>query len=168
MVYRKPATFLRVVAAVPALARRHCLSLQRRDRCGNFENMEMKSLVPTNATADVCGTECFHPRTVARAQDALTAEAKQLAASAELFKTLGNLKRLMILRALRETELCVCDLAHLLGLSMAATSQQLRILRGQGWLRMRNVGKMVYYSWVDQPPLPALETALRNLSGRQP
>lgn len=128
-----------------------------------FENMKHKPSTPTATEADVCALECFHPRTVTRVQAALATEAEQLAASAELFKMLGNPKRLIILRALREAELCVCDLAHLLGLSVAATSQQLRILRGQGWLRMRSAGKMVYYRWNDESPLPALNAAVRGM-----
>lgn len=125
--------------------------------------MEQKPHTPTETEADVCALECFHPRTVTRVQAALATEAEQLASSAELFKMLGNPKRLMILRALREAELCVCDLAYLLGLSVAATSQQLRILRGQGWLRMRSAGKMVYYGWNDESPLPALNAAVRGM-----
>ncbi len=128
-----------------------------------FENMKSKSINPAEVTAYVCAIECFHPRTVARVQEALADDAERLAAGAELFKMLGNPKRVLILRALREAELCVCDLAHLLGLSVAATSQQLRILRAQGWLRMRSVGKMVYYRWHEAPPLPNLDAALRVL-----
>lgn len=128
-----------------------------------FENMKHKSSTPTATEADVCALECFHPRTVTRVQAALAGEAEQLASSAELFKMLGNTRRLMILRALREAELCVCDLAHLLGLSVAATSQQLRILRSQGWVQMRSAGKMVYYRWNEEAPLPALNAAVRGM-----
>ncbi len=63
---------------------------------------------------------------------------------AELYKLLGNVTRLKILLSLAHGELCVCDVAHVLGITVAATSHQLRLLRIQGWLTMRNDGKMVY------------------------
>jgi len=86
-----------------------------------------------------------------------------MSAAAELFKMLGSAKRLTILRALHYAELCVCDIAHVLGLSMAATSQQLRQLRSQGWVAMRSDGKMVYYRLSKEAPLREMEAALATL-----
>jgi len=68
---------------------------------------------------------------------------------AELFKTLGDPTRIRIMDALAKSELCVCDLAELLGLSQSATSHQLRVLRNDDLVKYRREGKMVYYSMHD-------------------
>lgn len=65
--------------------------------------------------------------------------------AAEEFSALSNATRLKILFALSQKELCVCDLARLLGRSMPATSQQLQQLRRLGLVRFRMSGKLAYY-----------------------
>lgn len=97
-------------------------------------------------TSDHCDQPCFHPATINRVKAGL-AEARPESAeiTAARFAALANPQRLTILRALRISELCVCDLAYVLGLSTGATSQQLRVLRQQGWLSSRRDGKQVYY-----------------------
>lgn len=83
---------------------------------------------------------------VARARRLLARERVQVPRLAELYKLLANPMRLKILLALSETQrLCVGDLAQVLGLSIAATSQQLKILRQHGWLRAAAEGRLVYY-----------------------
>ena len=94
---------------------------------------------------DVCTIPCFDRERVEAAKRIVSAEENVLPALVELYKLLGNGARLKILLALREGELCVCDMAHVLGLSVPATSHQLKLLRDQGWVQMRNDGKMVYY-----------------------
>lgn len=68
----------------------------------------------------------------------------------ETFKVLGDPTRLMIVLALSKEELCVCDLATLLELTVSAVSHQLRILRGMKLVKFRKSGKMVYYSLDDE------------------
>lgn len=68
----------------------------------------------------------------------------------ETFKVLGDPTRLMIVLALSKEELCVCDLATLLDLTVSAVSHQLRILRGMKLVKFRKSGKMVYYSLDDE------------------
>jgi DNA-binding transcriptional ArsR family regulator len=93
----------------------------------------------------VCNVPCFEKEKVARVKAALVEEEKHLPELAELYTLLGDKTRLKILFALAQGELCVCDIAHVLDLSVAATSHQLKRLRDRGWLHMRNDGKMVYY-----------------------
>ncbi|MBI3015542.1 MAG: winged helix-turn-helix transcriptional regulator [Candidatus Tectomicrobia bacterium] len=69
---------------------------------------------------------------------------------AETFKILGDSTRIKILFALSKEELCVCDLAHLLGVSTSAVSHQLRLLRNMKLVKFRKEGKMAYYSLDDQ------------------
>ena len=68
--------------------------------------------------------------------------------------------------ALAESELCVCDIANVLGLSTAATSHQLKLLRDQKWLKMRNDGKMVYYRLHNQDLLKAIKGDLSMLKAQ--
>ena len=69
---------------------------------------------------------------------------------AETFRVLGDPTRVRILDALSRAELCVCDVATLLGISESAVSHQLRLLRGMRLVRPRRDGRMVYYSLDDQ------------------
>src|SRR2546427_3352126 len=71
-------------------------------------------------------------------------------ALAETFKVLGDMTRVRILDALSRSELCVCDIARLLGLTESAVSHQLRLLRGMRLVRARRAGRMVFYSLDDQ------------------
>ncbi|MHA2059812.1 MAG: ArsR/SmtB family transcription factor [Candidatus Ranarchaeia archaeon] len=64
----------------------------------------------------------------------------------QVFKTLGSITRFKILFALTKEELCVCDIAEVLGKSITATSHQLRILRDQELIRSRRDGTTIYYS----------------------
>ncbi len=71
------------------------------------------------------------------------------AALAETFKALGEVTRVRMLDALSRTELCVGDLATLLGSSESAVSHQLRLLRSLRLVRARRDGRLVYYSLDD-------------------
>jgi len=108
-------------------------------------------------TSPVCNVTCFEQEKVARIKAELAKEEHLLPQLAELYKLLGNVTRLKILLALAHGELCVCDVSHVLGLTIAATSHQLKLLRSQGWLTMRNDGKMVYYRVHSEGLLKALK-----------
>ncbi|MDA8257126.1 MAG: metalloregulator ArsR/SmtB family transcription factor [Betaproteobacteria bacterium] len=105
----------------------------------------------------VCNVTCFEQEKVARIKAELAKDEQLLPPLAELYKLLGNVTRLKILLALAKGELCVCDISHVLGLTVAATSHQLKLLRDQGWLAMRNDGKMVYYRVQSEGLLKALK-----------
>ncbi|MFH0989627.1 MAG: metalloregulator ArsR/SmtB family transcription factor [bacterium] len=62
------------------------------------------------------------------------------------FKSLSDFTRLKILLAIAEDELCVCDIAALLNISISAISHQLRLLKNARLVINRKTGKMVYYS----------------------
>ncbi|EGK07197.1 ArsR/SmtB family transcription factor [Kroppenstedtia eburnea] len=69
---------------------------------------------------------------------------------ARLFKGLGDETRFRIAYALYlEAELCVCDVAGILGTSVATASHHLRLMKNLGLTRSRKEGKMVYYSLDD-------------------
>ena len=84
-------------------------------------------------------------------------------ALAETFKVLGDTTRVRILDALARTELCVQDIARLLGLSESAVSHQLRLLRGMRLVRPRRAGRMVYYSLDDHHIVGLFEQGLDHV-----
>ncbi len=69
---------------------------------------------------------------------------------AQIFKVLGDPTRTQILYALVHDELCVCDLACLLGKTQSAVSHQLRMLRHLDLVKYRKEGKIAYYSLNDK------------------
>lgn len=117
-------------------------------------------------TSPVCNITCFDQKKVARIKADLAKDEQLLPQLAELYKLLGNPTRLKILLALAHGELCVCDVSHVLELTVAATSHQLKLLRDRGWLTMRSDGKMVYYRLHSEGLLKALKGDLRVLEGR--
>lgn len=68
---------------------------------------------------------------------------------AELFKVFGDSTRIRILYVLFESEMCVCDIAQLLGMTISAISHQLRILKQARLVKYRREGKTVFYSLSD-------------------
>ena len=99
---------------------------------------------------DLCNVPCFKEELVSRVKRDLPSE-DALEGASVLFAALADRTRLRILHALLlADELCVCDVAHVLGMSMAATSHHLRKLRQLGILKLRNDGKMAYYSLRDR------------------
>lgn len=113
-----------------------------------------------------CTVACFEQEKVARLKEALAKQLLLLPQLANFHKLLGNVTRLKILLALGQGELCVCDVAHVLGLTVAATSHQLKLLREQGLLTMRHDGKMVYYRLQEEELLATLQGELRALKKR--
>ena len=64
---------------------------------------------------------------------------------ADLFKLFGDTTRMKILFALLESEMCVCAIADLLGMTQSAISHQLRILKDANLVGNRREGKTIYY-----------------------
>lgn len=97
---------------------------------------------------DRCEVERRHPERIARVAAGMPSEGES-AGLAELFRALGDLTRVRLLGALAQEELCVCDLAALVGLSSSAVSHQLRLLRLARLVRSRKEGKNVFYTLDD-------------------
>ncbi len=97
------------------------------------------------------------------------AAARQLAANdnfiqlSETFKLLGDQTRLKIILALKSEELCVCDLANLMGVSRSAISHQLRPLKNLRLVKFRREGKIIYYSLADSHIAEIVDTAMTHL-----
>lgn len=69
---------------------------------------------------------------------------------ADLFKVFGDFTRIKIIYALFKKELCVCDIAEVLGMSQSSISHQLRVLKAARLVKYRKEGKTVYYSLDDE------------------
>ena len=105
---------------------------------------------PDDSTGkDLCEVEFFDPKMVAIARDKML-PAPQIDDIAAVYQCLGHPTRVKILHSLFLGELCVCDLAQILGLSVSAVSHQLRLLRTQRLVKFRKDGKMAYYSIDDE------------------
>ena len=98
-----------------------------------------------NIDKDVCNCNVIHRDVVNKVKKNMPREEK-LYDLAELFKVFGDTTRIKILYALLEEEMCVCDIAALLGMNQSAISHQLRVLKQAGLVKYRREGKVVYYS----------------------
>ena len=67
----------------------------------------------------------------------------------ELFRIFGDSTRIRILYTLFDAELCVCDIAAVLGMTQSAISHQLRALKTARLVKGRREGKTVFYSLAD-------------------
>ena len=99
---------------------------------------------------DACDVPCFNESLVAKLRESLPSDG-ELDEAATIFAALSDRTRLKLLHVLRSgEELCVCDVAHVLGISVSAASHHLRKLRDLKILAYRNDGKMAYYSLRDR------------------
>jgi DNA-binding transcriptional ArsR family regulator len=114
-------------------------------------------------TADRCEVECLHPEHVAPLLGKVVSglEAEDLAA---IFELLADPTRARLLHALSlSKDLCVCDLALLLGRSESALSHQLRLLRDRRVVTRRKEGRIVYYRLADAHIKHVLADGLRHV-----
>jgi len=118
-----------------------------------------------NKANKVCDTFCFNEAKVKNIKSELHTDQKLLELS-EIFKVISDKNRAKILFALKDNELCVCDISHILGVSISAVSHQLRILRNNKLVKFRNEGKIVFYSLPDNKLINLLEEGLKFLKDK--
>lgn len=95
---------------------------------------------------DSCRVRCFNEKLVASLRASMPSPPTTIEA-AGLFAALSEPNRFLILNSLKSgEELCVCDVANVLGMSIATASHHLRRLRDMKILKYRSDGKMAYYS----------------------
>lgn len=117
---------------------------------------------PTESNLPLCHDPAIHEAVVSEVRAALPTE-EELSATAELFKTFGDPTRLRILSTLAAKEICVCDIADVLGMTQSAISHQLRALRHMRLIRSRREGKTVYYSLADDHVVSILACATDHI-----
>ncbi|WP_061858458.1 MULTISPECIES: ArsR/SmtB family transcription factor [Clostridium] len=101
-----------------------------------------------NNNIDICNCSIIHENIVNKVKESMPAD-ETLYDLAELFKVFGDTTRIKIICALFQSEMCVCDLAALLGMSQSAVSHQLKVLKHTRLVKFRREGKVVYYSLDD-------------------
>ena len=82
---------------------------------------------------------------------------------AEFFKVFGDVTRLKILYVLKCSEMCVYDIANMVGMSQSATSHQLRVLKQMDLVKNRRDGKTIYYSLADAHIVTILSQGLDHI-----
>jgi len=109
-----------------------------------------------------CDCDVIHSDVVQRVAKHMPAEG-ELYDLADFFKVLGDSTRTRIMWALDESEMCVCDLAVLLGMTKSAISHQLSSLKQANLVKARRDGKNVYYSLLDQHVKQVFECGLEHI-----
>ena len=110
---------------------------------------ELKKTRKLETDDDACDVNVVDARKVTNVRRKMhSADAVQLLA--ETFRVLGDPTRVKIVFALSKEELCVCDLATIVGASQSAVSHSLRALRQMELVRYRKQGKIAYYSLDDE------------------
>lgn len=137
-----------------------------RRRAGRQRKPERTASRSNPSEADSCGVFIFDEERVKNARTAMLSDVF-LEEIADTFRVLSHPTRVKILRALAQEELCVCDLAQILGLSKSATSHQLRSLRSMRLVRSRTSGKFVYYRLWDQFVPALLEDCVRHIKKQE-
>ena len=89
-----------------------------------------------------------HEATVEQVRNIMPEE-ETLFRLSELFRVFGDSTRIRILYVLFASEMCVCDIAGLLGMTVSAISHQLRVLKAADLVRSRRDGKTVFYALAD-------------------
>lgn len=112
--------------------------------------------------AELCDVPCFKTDLVARIRSEMPSD-DVLEDVRTRFAALADRTRLKVLFALVEGgELCVCDVAHSVEMSVSAASHHLRKLRDLKILKYRNDGKMAYYSLADRSVAKLVRQALER------
>jgi len=112
--------------------------------------------------APACGYIHVHTELVERVTQAMPEE-ELLYDLAEVYKVFGDSTRIKILYVLLEAEMCVCDIAQLLGMSMSAISHQLRVLKQARLVKFRREGKTVFYSLADDHVRTIIDQGMEHL-----
>lgn len=116
----------------------------------------------TESVNDACELEFVDASKVQSVRDAMK-PIGEVNLLADTFKILGDPTRVRIAYALSKEELCVCDIANLLGVSQSAVSHSLRTLRQMKLVRFRKEGKIAYYSLDDDHISTLLEEGFRHV-----
>jgi DNA-binding transcriptional ArsR family regulator len=114
------------------------------------------------AEEETCAVRVVHLDQVEKARLGAISE-RDLERLALTYKVMGDPTRLKIVMALREGEMCVCDLAAFVNVTESAISHQLRRLRELALVKRRREGQILYYSLDDAHVACLLEVGLEHI-----
>ena len=98
---------------------------------------------------DTCEVYCYDEEKVNRIQGNL--QTVDISSVAQMLKAIADKNRVKITYALcQDDELCVCDIANIIGVTVANASHHLRTLHKQGIVKFRKEGKLAFYSLDDE------------------
>jgi DNA-binding transcriptional ArsR family regulator len=110
---------------------------------------------------DVCEITCVDSEKTTRVQQQL--DNVKIPNVTKIFKALSDETRMKIAYALTlEDELCVCDVANIVGATTATASHHLRHLKSLGLAKYRKEGKLVYYSLDDEHVNQLIQIATKH------
>jgi DNA-binding transcriptional ArsR family regulator len=112
---------------------------------------------------DDCQVRVIHLDRIEQARRETVSE-KKIERLSAIYKILGDPSRLKIVMALKNVEMCVCDLAAFLGLTESAVSHQLRRFRDLALVKSRRDGQVIYYSLDDEHVAELLNVGLEHIS----
>ena len=112
---------------------------------------------------DYCQVRVIHLDRIEQARRETVSE-KKIERLSAIYKILGDPSRLKIVMALKNVEMCVCDLAAFLGLTESAVSHQLRRFRDLALVKSRRDGQVIYYSLDDEHVAELLNVGLEHVS----
>ena len=110
----------------------------------------------------ICEITTIHEDVIQKVKENMPEE-DVLYSLGEFFKILGDGTRIKILNALFYSEMCVCDIAALLGMTQSAISHQLRVLKQGRLVKHRKEGKSGYYSLDDEHIKHIIEQGLTHI-----
>jgi ArsR family transcriptional regulator len=116
--------------------------------------------------AETCSIQFVDELKVGKVRSAMKPRAA-VDSLAETFRMLGDPTRIQIAFALSREELCVCDIANLLGVSQSAASHSLRGLRQMNLVKFRKEGKIAYYSLDDEHINGLLDLGFRHVEEKR-
>jgi DNA-binding transcriptional ArsR family regulator len=111
---------------------------------------------------DGCLVRVVHLDRVEKARREIISE-RELDRLSLTYKVLGDPNRLKIVMALKNVEMCVCDMAAFTGLSESAVSHQLRRLKDLALVKSRRDGQIIYYALDDEHVSGLLEVGLEHV-----
>ncbi|MDQ0219962.1 ArsR family transcriptional regulator [Peribacillus cavernae] len=109
---------------------------------------------------DICEVTCVDEKKVKRVKESISQQDTKTVS--QLFKALSDDTRIKIAFALTEEELCVCDVANIVGCTTATASHHLRLLRNLGLAKYRKEGKLVFYSLDDDHVKQLIQVAFAH------
>ncbi|MBI0581343.1 winged helix-turn-helix transcriptional regulator [Neobacillus cucumis] len=110
---------------------------------------------------DICEVTCVDEEKVKRVKESVSNQ--NTSAVSQIFKALSDDTRIKIAYALSvEDELCVCDVANIVGSTTATASHHLRLLRNLGLAKFRKEGKLVFYSFDDDHVKQLIQIAFEH------
>ncbi len=110
-----------------------------------------------------CDCDAIHEEMVGNVKKTMPTD-EFIADISDFFRIFSDTTRIKILWALDKSELCVCDISSLLGMTKSAVSHQLKVLKDNNLVKCRRAGKEVFYFLSDCHVQDIFEKAVEHLN----